>query len=237
MIIYKATNNENGKSYIGQTILSLESRIKEHIKRSRIPKYKFHKALNKFGSERFTWNILKSCNSMDELTKNEQYFIDKYYSMHPNGYNVAPAGDSVRHSKKTKEKLAQLIIGKSYIERFGAERTKDILIRKSKSMIGKNTYPRSEEVKKKISKTRINKGIAKGKKNPNYGKHFTPEQRKKMSEIHKGLQAKEKHPLWGKHHSEKTKEKIRNAHLGMKASEETKLKMSISRKKYLEKIR
>ena len=237
MIVYKATNSVNGKSYIGQTILNLEDRIKDHIKRSRVPTYKFHIALNEFGREKFTWKILKSCSNKDELTRYEQHYIDKYNSAYPNGYNVAPAGDSVRHSLKTKEKLRNLILGKTYAELHGEDKAREILRKKSFSMIGKNTYPRSEEVKRKISNTRINKGIAKGKKNPNYGKHFIPEQRKRMSETHKGLQAKEKHPLWGKHHSKETKEKIRNAHLGMKLSKETRLKMSVSRKKYLAGIR
>jgi group I intron endonuclease len=47
-----------------------------------------------------------------------------------------------------------------------------------------------------------------GPKNPNFGKTFDKEYRRKLSEAHKGIQAREKHPMFGKHHSDDTKRLI-----------------------------
>ena len=44
-----------------------------------------------------------------------------------------------------------------------------------------------------------------------YGKEFTDEHRRKLSESHMGKYGGEKHPMYGKHHSEETKKKIKEA--------------------------
>lgn len=67
-----------------------------------------------------------------------------------------------------------------------------------------------------------------------YGKVFTEEHRRKLSESHKGLQAGEKHPMYNKHHTEEAKQKIREkrklqTNLGMQGrhhTEETKKRLS-----------
>lgn len=109
----------------------------------------------------------------------------------------------------------------------------------------------SEEHKTKISKTRIERGVAAGKNNPMYdvhlpgywkGKKMPEEARKKISEAMAGKhghpmseQTKEKihEALAGKPKSEEHKRKLRDAHLGKPSwnkgkyfSEESKKKMS-----------
>ena len=59
----------------------------------------------------------------------------------------------------------------------------------------------SEETKKKISESLT------GEKNPNFGKHFSEETRKRMSDNHADLSG-ENHPMFGKHHTEETKSKM-----------------------------
>ena len=51
----------------------------------------------------------------------------------------------------------------------------------------------SEESKRKLSETRKEKGLAKGEKNPNYGKHFSEGTKQKMSELKKGKPLSEEH--------------------------------------------
>ena len=96
----------------------------------------------------------------------------------------------------------------------------------------------SDEVKRKISESR--KGKCCGEKNPNYRKHLTEEQKRKMSkakkgennpmygkhrddetksklsEVMKGKYCGEKHPMWGKHLTEEQKRKISEALKGEK---------------------
>lgn len=78
--------------------------------------------------------------------------------------------------------------------------------------------PMSEEVKKQISQTLKGKYV--GEKHPMYGKHFSDETKRKMSEAHKGRKMSEEahkkvigvnNPFYGKTHSEETKEKMRQA--------------------------
>lgn len=68
MIIYKVTNNLNGNVYIGQTSKTLEERRSKHEKESLTENrktVKFHNALQKYGFENFTWEILKTCSSQE----------------------------------------------------------------------------------------------------------------------------------------------------------------------------
>ncbi len=58
MIIYKATNKINNKSYIGQTQHSLESRNSQHYRDYKDSNTSFHKALRKYGKENFEWKII-----------------------------------------------------------------------------------------------------------------------------------------------------------------------------------
>ena len=112
MLIYKVTNNINGQIYIGQTTLSLEQRKYKHEQESR-SKYrktvKFHNALLKYGFSNFTWEILKECNSQEELDYFEKYYIQLYDSCNRNkGYNLKYGGRTGGiFSKEAKENLSK----------------------------------------------------------------------------------------------------------------------------------
>ena len=68
----------------------------------------------------------------------------------------------------------------------------------------------TKEQKRKISESR--KGKCCGEKNPMWGRHLTEEQKRKISEGMKG----EKHPMWGRHLTEEQKRKISEAMKGEK---------------------
>jgi group I intron endonuclease len=95
-------------------------------------------------------------------------------------------------------------------------------------------FRHSEKTKKKMSIMR--KGKLAGKKHPFYGKKFTEEHRKKLSETHKGkklsVETRKKMSKFQKNKvvSEETRRKISKAHIGIRPSEETKRKMSTARK-------
>lgn len=76
-----------------------------------------------------------------------------------------------------------------------------------------------------------------GELNPNYGKVFSEEYRRHLSESHIGVYAGEKHPMYGKHHTEESKLKNSIAHMGENhpnygktLSVETKNKISVAAK-------
>ena len=97
-IIYKYTS-PSGKSYIGQTINSLERRARANgVGYKHCPV--FYKAIQKYGFQNFTCEILKTIteDSLENVGKQldiwEQYYIDMYNSLSPNGYNIRAGGES-----------------------------------------------------------------------------------------------------------------------------------------------
>lgn len=97
--IYKITNKVNNKVYIGQSIHVL-SRWGQHQRNAFNPNthtynYPLYRAIRKYGVENFQFEVLEEVSSIELLTEEEQYFIDKYKSLDPNyGYNIVPAVDS-----------------------------------------------------------------------------------------------------------------------------------------------
>lgn len=88
--IYKITNKNTGKSYIGQSN-DIERRFKEHQivgKRSRIP---VDVAIQKYGKDSFTYEIVEQC-AIEDLNIKEEYWI-AYYDTVNNGYNCNPGGN------------------------------------------------------------------------------------------------------------------------------------------------
>ena len=89
--IYKFTNKINGKIYIGQSI-HIEKRFQEHCQQAKhSPKTIFHTALQKYGIENFLFEIIELCED-SQLDDKEQYYINKYNSLTPNGYNIQLGG-------------------------------------------------------------------------------------------------------------------------------------------------
>ena len=69
MHIYKFTHIETGRCYIGQTIQEPNQRRLEHISGSRHTDrtYHFHNALRKYGVSAFTFEVIDTVKSLEEL--------------------------------------------------------------------------------------------------------------------------------------------------------------------------
>lgn len=89
--IYKFTNKKNGKSYIGATN-DLDRRYKEHATGHK--DLYFDKIIVESGGiDNFDYEILENC-TYDELKEKEIYYINKYNTVYPNGYNLTYGGNS-----------------------------------------------------------------------------------------------------------------------------------------------
>ena len=92
--IYKITNLINQKAYIGKTINSIEERWKEHKKeaiRQRAENRPLYKALNNYGVENFSVELVEEVDVKD-LSEREIYWIG-YYHTYTEGYNATLGGD------------------------------------------------------------------------------------------------------------------------------------------------
>lgn len=88
--IYKITNKETGKSYIGQSN-DITRRFKEHQTVGEKSRILVDIAIKKYGKESFLYEILEECN-IEELNQKEKYWI-QYFNTVENGYNCNPGGD------------------------------------------------------------------------------------------------------------------------------------------------
>ena len=110
--IYKITNLVNNKIYIGQTINSIDKRFKKHLSQINCTNIcsALYSAFAKYGKENFIIELIVSGEySKDELNELEIFYIKKFDSLSPNGYNLQSGGNSFivveSVKKQTSEKL------------------------------------------------------------------------------------------------------------------------------------
>lgn len=131
-VIYRITNKENGRVYIGKTERSFRRRYGAKwwdAKHNRALKAD----LDIYGKDAFAVDIFAHDLDPKELTKIEEFLIFSNDSLHPNGYNLMKAS-------------------------FGPEKiSEETRALMSKAQLGRK---HSEEAKKKISAA--NKGFARG---------------------------------------------------------------------------
>lgn len=84
-IIYKLTS-PSGKSYVGQTVQSLEARLGNHRCRSRC--YAIGAAIKKYGIKAFVVETLATNVPIDQIDDVEDEMIVKHGTLKPGGYNL-----------------------------------------------------------------------------------------------------------------------------------------------------
>ena len=112
----------SGKKYIGQCCKYLSSgkkwgylsRWKDHIRDSNTKNYcrLLNNAILKYSPENFLLEVIKECN-IEELNYYEEYYINIYSTLTPNGYNLTTGGSICRQSEETKKLKQQSMIGKN----------------------------------------------------------------------------------------------------------------------------
>lgn len=114
MLIYKATNNINGKIYVGQTTLSLDERIYRHKKdfkaylKHKKSGSRFYESVNQHGWEHFSFSIIEYCNTKEELNDREFFWINHLKTMNNKyGYNVKPGGNKSGYLDETRRKISK----------------------------------------------------------------------------------------------------------------------------------
>jgi len=193
MIIYKATNSINNKSYIGQTIHNLNDRMGAHFQEAKKDNLPFHNALLKYKHE-FIWEKIDQCDSKEELDEMEFHYIKQYDTLFPNGYNMTLGGEGThgwKPSNDTKKKIGLKQKGrKKSIEEIEKHRSSIKKIWKDKNSIY-NSIEYREKLRKSISNSLTGRKLSK----------------KHKENISKGTKGSYKH-------TEEFKNKIRQRQLG-----------------------
>ncbi len=228
-IIYKTTNNINGKIYIGKS----EKNDPNYLGSGKI----IRQAIKRYGKENFTRKDIDIAFSKQELNEKEIYWVDFYDARNPEiGYNIAPGGKGVgsgkdhhmygkTHSKEarakislankgkilTQEQLDKMVEGakkswlipeyKEMMSNIRKEMWKDPEFKRKRSEYSKKVW---EDPEYKAKKVKIMKEIG-----------ATPEFKAKMAAI-----------STGKTHTEESKRKISEARKGMKFSDEHRANIS-----------
>jgi group I intron endonuclease len=101
MLIYRITNQVNGKSYVGLTSSSLDRRWRSH--RNALRKFQecsaggfssaLYSAMVKYGPENFNIEPICSVLRRDDLGTMEAELIDRLGTLSPFGYNLKGGGD------------------------------------------------------------------------------------------------------------------------------------------------
>lgn len=93
-VIYKITNQKNGKVYIGLTTVSLEERWRNHLNSVwRVDRHLYF-AMRKYGVENFSIEEIDSTDDFERLGELERYYIKLYDSTNQDkGYNNTFGGE------------------------------------------------------------------------------------------------------------------------------------------------
>jgi group I intron endonuclease len=175
MVIYKITNVQNGKFYIGSAV-DYELRIKTHIndlKKSKHHSSKLQRSYNKYGLSVFKFEIIETVLDVNLLIETEQKWFDK---LNPELNMTLIAGLNshlgMKRSTETKNKIS--------VKLTGIIRSVETKNKISKSKLGvsiNGTNMNKDKIGKPLSKEQKNK-ISIGNK----GKILTEETKKKISE-------------------------------------------------------
>ena len=214
MIIYKVTNLTNNKVYIGKTIKSLTHRKNNHLSDARRGgKSLFHRAIRKYGAENFCWEVMDKVMFSDLLLELEKFYISKYNSKAPNGYNLTDGGDGNcgwHPSGESRRKMSDAHLGKR--QPLSEETKRKIGEANKLSLLGKHP---SEETKRKMSESRT------GKKHSHHRGHpLSEETKRKIGNANSGERSAmfgrhgKLHPFFGKHHTEDALKKMRRPRSG-----------------------
>jgi group I intron endonuclease len=186
MLVYLITNKINGKQYVGQTSKTLDSRWYDHIKIRLRPSCSYlHSAIDKYGADNFTIEMLVAVNTKEESNFYECALIKALGTKAPDGYNLTDGGDGGTGYVFTDEQRRKVSEGQ--MGRKMSEKARAKLMERNKGNKFSLGTKMSEEHRLKLIAL-------------NTGSKLSDETRANMSKAQKG-----------RRHTEETKRKISEA--------------------------
>ena len=249
MQIYRIKNLENGLSYIGKdqsdnkyymgSGLLLWNSYRKRFKNPNLnsDRRTDHKwVFNQ--NEKYHYyekTILDECNNSDQLCELEKYYIKKYNTIRPNGYNIADGGEggnlvkgyteeernilNEKISEKTKEAMQREEVRDKFLKAV-QNKDEEWKMNISKSLTGKKGHPMSEANKEKLRQRSIGNQWGLGNKSRT-GMKNSEEMNKRISEGVKKVV-----------HTEEWNKKVSESLKGRPKSESHKAKLRKPKPKY-----
>jgi len=215
--VYLITNLLSMRQYVGSRIKSNGLPL-EDINYMGSSKY-LNLDIKMFGKENFKKEIVEIVNddcSYEYLLDRESFYIEKFNTLEPNGYNRFIPNQKSRFN----------MVGISFIDLWKVRYDPEIYDIKIKEFKEKQSINGKKLVGEKngmYGKHHTNESINKNRNNQPYLNKHIPQWLK--DKISKGMSG-ENNPFFGKTHSDKTKQQIREKQTNKKYSKETNLKKS-----------
>lgn len=250
-VVYKITNLNNGKIYIGQTIASVDRRWQEHKSAAKAGEvWTICSAIRKHGDEAFSIEEIDKATCREELNALEIQYIG---ALKPQ-YNMCAGGGGLGSPTiEVRQKISAAGKGKKkskeFSEKLSVRQTGRTLSESTKAKI------RNAQVGRVYSDRRVSQ---KGRESivvSNKARRIHPEAPIEIKTAMLGMSKNEKisyrallnskniservggvgNPMWGKHHSEESKKRLsemfsggKNPYYGKKHSEEVLEKMRLA---------
>ena len=217
--VYKITCLSSGKYYIGYS-KNVKRRFTAHktgLKRNKHQNQHLQMSYNKYNIENFTFDILHTCNTIDEAKGLELKYLEDInirpflYNMH---YNNS-GGDTLTYHPNRTEIIEKRTNTNAVRFNNRTKEERQQTYGKSGEKNGMYGRTHTDEVKTRSSEMHKGNTYCKGKK-------ASDETRHKMSII-ASQRIGDANPFFGKHHSEETKQKLREAKTGTVPTNATQL--------------
>lgn len=208
-IIYLLLNVLTAKPYVGLTTTHLSLRVNNHLYESRKPSVEQYisMAIKKHGIKSFVIVILERPRLQD-LSEREVFWISKFKSMKPNGYNLTTGGERPVMSEETRRKISEA----------NRKRPKRRLSDEAKYNIKMAHVARWKRIRhdRRSEATR-------GERNPFYGRKHTPETIQRLKSLKAGKNSGANNPFYGKTHSAESVAKWRASKYGARSAQQPEL--------------
>ena len=163
--------------YLGENLITGTKYIGEHFTNNINDNYlgsgkRIKKAIKKYGKNNFKKTILEFFPNKEDAYKAQEFYIKKYNTLHPNGYNICKFGGSNIITELTRDKLSKA--GK---KRVLTEEHKNKIRNTNKSQIPwnkgkKGLQSHSEEVKANMRLKHLGKKMSEESKEKNRIAHL-----------------------------------------------------------------
>lgn len=160
MCIYTITNKVSGKTYVGQTIRLAGERWYKHVWAKEGSAISL--AIAKYGVAAFEFAAIDNAETIEQLNYKEEFWIEHYDSISPNGYNLIGGGNNRTPSEETRLKQAAAKQGKPAKPEHVAKRAaalRALYAARPKKEKPKKVYVdrSSDEYKKRMSAAKLGK--------------------------------------------------------------------------------